>query len=66
MTKGNEFKGSNRLKHMVESYCEVERSKDGLERSLHFSKNRDCDKDFKMYFSIYGGDVHYSFAQAEE
>ena len=66
MTKGNEFKGSNRLKHMVESYCEVERSKDGLERSLHFSKNRDCDKDFKMYFSIYGGDVHYSYAQAEE
>lgn len=63
MTKSNEFAGSNRLKHMVDAYCEVERSKDGLERSLHFTKNRDCDKDFKMFFSIYGGDVHYSYTQ---
>ena len=61
MTKSDEFVGSNRLKHMMEAYCAVERSKDGLERSLHFEKNRDCDKDFKIFFSIYKGGVSYSF-----
>jgi predicted ATP-dependent serine protease len=61
MTKAGDFVGSNRLKHMVDAFCSVERSKDGLERSLHFSKNRDCDKDFKVFFSIYGGSVHYSY-----
>ena len=65
-TKGDEFAGSNRLKHMMEAYCCVERSKDGLERSLHFDKNRDCDKDFKIYFAIYQDGVHYAFNQAEE
>ena len=61
MTKGGDFVGSNRLKHMVDSYCNVERSKDGLERSLFFSKNRDCDKDFKVFFSIFNGGVHYAY-----
>jgi predicted ATP-dependent serine protease len=61
MTKSGDFAGSNRLKHMVDAYCNVERSKDGLERSLHFSKNRDCDKDFKVFFSIYSGGVHYAY-----
>jgi len=65
-TKGDEFAGSNRLKHMMEAYCCVERSKDGLERSLHFDKNRDCDKDYKIYFSIYKDGVHYALNQAEE
>jgi DNA repair protein RadA/Sms len=66
MTKAGDFAGSNRLKHMVDAFCHVERSKDGLERSLHFSKNRDCDKDFKIFFSIYKDGVHYAFNQNEE
>lgn len=61
MTKSGDFVGSNRLKHMVDAYCNVERSKDGLERSLFFSKNRDCDKDFKVFFSIYNGGVNYAY-----
>ena len=61
MTKSDEFVGSNRLKHMMEAYCAIERSKDGLERSMCFEKNRDCDKDFKIFFSIYKGGVNYSF-----
>jgi DNA repair protein RadA/Sms len=65
-TKSDEFAGSNRLKHMMEAYCCVERSKDGLERSMHFEKNRDCDKDFKIFFSIYQDGVHYAFSREEE
>jgi len=61
VTKSGDFVGSNRLKHMTDAMCHIERSKDGLERSIHFSKNRDCDKDFKVYFSIYGGGVHYAY-----
>ena len=66
MTKGEEFVGSNRLKHLMEAFAAVERSKDGLERSIHFEKNRDCDKDFKVYFSIYGGGVYYSYELEKE
>lgn len=60
-TKAGDFVGSNRLKHMTDAMCHVERSKDGLERSMHFSKNRDCDKDFKVHFSIFNDSVHYSY-----
>lgn len=66
MTKAGDFAGSNRLKHMVDAFCNVTRSRDGLERSLHFSKNRDCDKDFKVFFSIYNGGVHYAFETANQ
>jgi len=65
-TKSDEFAGSNRLKHMMEAYCAVERSKDGLERSMHFEKNRDCDKDYKIFFSIYKDGVHYALEQEIE
>jgi len=65
-TKNDEFAGSNRLKHMMEAYCAVERSKDGLERHLHFEKNRDCDKDYKIYFSIYKDGIHYAMNQEEK
>lgn len=61
VTKNNDHKGSNRLKHMVDAFSTIERSKDGLERSIHFEKNRDCDKDFKVFFSIYNGGVHYAY-----
>ncbi len=43
-----------------------ERSKDGLERSLFFSKNRDCDKDFKVFFSIFNGGVHYAYEMEKQ
>jgi DNA repair protein RadA/Sms len=66
VTKGDEFVGSNRLKHMTDGMCHIERSKDGLERSMYFSKNRDCDKDFKVYFSIWKDGVHYSFEQEND
>lgn len=66
VTKAGDFAGSNRLKHMTDGMCHVEQSKDGLERSMHFSKNRDCDKDFKIFFSIYKDGVHYAFNQNEE
>jgi predicted ATP-dependent serine protease len=61
VTKSDDFAGSNRLKHMMEAFCKVERSKDGLERSLFFEKNRDCDKDLKVFFSIYNEGVYYSY-----
>jgi DNA repair protein RadA/Sms len=66
MTKAGDFAGSNRLKHMVDAYCNVERSKDGLERSLYFSKNRDCDKNFKVYFSIFNENIYYTYETKEE
>jgi predicted ATP-dependent serine protease len=61
VTKQGDFAGSNRLKHMTDAMCHVERPKDGLSRSLYFSKNRDCDKDFKLYFTIYNDSIHYSY-----
>ena len=66
VTKAGEFAGSNRLKHMTDGMCHIERSKDGLQRSMHFSKNRDCDKDFKMYFSFYNDQVQYTYAGINE
>lgn len=65
VTKSGDFTGSNRLKHMTDAMAHVERSKDGLERSIHFSKNRDCDKDYKIFFSIYEDSIHYAFNQEE-
>jgi DNA repair protein RadA/Sms len=65
VTKAGDFAGSNRLKHMTDGMCHVDRSKDGLERTMYFSKNRDCDKDYKMFFSIYQDGVHYAFEQKE-
>ncbi|NBO23551.1 hypothetical protein EBU94_09485 [bacterium] len=61
MTKQGEFVGSNRLKHMADSMCKVTRTVDGLERSIHFEKNRDCDKDYKVFFAIRGGSVQYTY-----
>jgi DNA repair protein RadA/Sms len=61
VTKQGDFAGSNRLKHMTDGMALVERSKDGLQRSMYFSKNRDCDKDFKMYFSFHGDGVQYTY-----
>jgi predicted ATP-dependent serine protease len=61
VTKQGDFVGSNRLKHMTDAMCHIERSKDGLQRKMFFSKNRDCDKDFDIYFTIYKDSVHYAY-----
>ena len=66
VTKAGEFVGSNRLKHMMDAMMEIERSRDGLERSIHFSKNRDCDKDFKIHFAIHNDSVHYAYEQVNQ
>jgi DNA repair protein RadA/Sms len=66
MTKSGDFAGSNRLKHMVDAFCHVERSKDSLQRKMFFSKNRDCDKDFEVYFSINSKGVYYAYESAKE
>jgi len=66
VTKQGDFAGSNRLKHMTDAMCHIERSKDGLQRKLYFSKNRDCDKDFDVYFTIHKDSVHYSYDMVSE
>jgi predicted ATP-dependent serine protease len=63
VTKAGEFSGSNRLKHMTDGMCHIERSKDGLERSMHFSKNRDCDNNETLYFTFNRDQVAYSHNQ---
>lgn len=60
VTKAGDFTGSNRLKHMTEAMAHITKNSDGTERSIHFSKNRDCDKDFKLYFSI-SNNVFYTY-----
>ena len=60
VTKAGDFTGSNRLKHMTEAMAHITKNNDGTERSIHFSKNRDCDKDFKLYFSI-SNNVFYTY-----
>jgi hypothetical protein len=66
VTKGDDFVGSNRIKHMTDSMAHIERSRDRLQRTIYFSKNRDCDKDFKMYFSFYKDKVFYTFEEEEQ
>ncbi len=66
VTKAGDFAGSNRLKHMTDAMAYIEKSKDGLERSIHFTKNRDCDKDFKLNFSFYNNKVNYSYELISE
>jgi predicted ATP-dependent serine protease len=66
VTKQGDFAGSNRLKHMTDAMCHIERSKDGLQRKMFFSKNRDCDKDFDVYFTIHKDSVHYSYETISE
>jgi hypothetical protein len=51
---------------MTDSMAHIERSKDRLQRTIYFSKNRDCDKDFKMYFSFYKDKVFYTFEEEEK
>ena len=60
--KNGVFVGSNRLKHMTDAMAHIVR-KDSGERTIHFSKNRDCDVDFKIHFTIHKDSVFYSYEQ---
>jgi hypothetical protein len=66
VTKAGDFAGSNRIKHMTDAMALIERDKSGLTRTIHFSKNRDCDKDFKIYFAIHKDSVHYTYENLSE
>lgn len=66
VTKSGDFVGSNRLKHMTDSMFEIQTDKERTFRSISFSKNRDGDKEFKVFFSFYGGEVSYSFETVYE
>jgi DNA repair protein RadA/Sms len=65
VTKAGEFAGSNRLKHMTDAMCHVERIKDSDSRKLYFSKNRDNDTNTSIEFRIGMNRVEYMFTELE-
>lgn len=66
MTKGGDFAGSNRIKHMTTAMAHLKfdgRGRDAL-RYIIFSKNRRGDVGEKIYFSLWKpANVEYSFEQ---
>lgn len=64
MTKGGDFAGSNRIKHMTTSMAHIKfdgRGRDA-ERYIIFSKNRRGDVGDKIYFSLFKKEhVEYNF-----
>ena len=64
VTKAGDFAGSNRLKHMTEAMCHLERIKDSDSRKIYFSKNRDNSIDFHITYRIGLNQVEYSLADA--
>jgi DNA repair protein RadA/Sms len=66
MTKGGDFAGSNRIKHMTTAMAQLKfdgRGRDAL-RYMVFSKNRRGDVGDKIYFSLFRpNNVEYSFEQ---
>ena len=66
MTKGGDFAGSNRIKHMTTAMAHLKfdgRGRDAL-RYMAFSKNRRGDVGDKIYFSLFRpNNVVYSFEQ---
>jgi len=66
MTKGGDFAGSNRIKHMTTAMAHLKfdgRGRDA-QRYMIFSKNRRGDVGDKIYFSLFRpGNVEYSFEQ---
>ena len=66
MTKGGDFAGSNRIKHMTTAMAHLKfdgRGRDALSYMV-FSKNRRGDVGDKIYFSLFrSGNVQYSFEQ---
>ena len=66
VTKAGDFAGSNRLKHMTEAMCHLERIKDSDSRKVYFSKNRDNSIDFHITYRIGLNQVEYSLPEAGE
>jgi DNA repair protein RadA/Sms len=66
VTKSGGFAGSNRLKHMTDAMCHVDRIKDSDERKVYFSKNRDCNLDTHIKFRIGTNQVEYMLPDADE
>jgi len=64
-TKAGDFVGSNRLKHMMDSCAHIKKNKETGERSMWFSKNRDCGFDYTLHFDIDGEGVRYHFGPVE-
>ena len=66
MTKGGDFAGSNRIKHMTTAMAHIKfdgRGRDAL-RYIEFSKNRRGDVGDKIFFSLFRQDhVEYSFEE---
>ena len=66
MTKGGDFAGANRIKHMTTAMAHIKfdgRGRDAL-RYIEFSKNRRGDVGDKIFFSLFRQDhVEYSFEE---
>ena len=66
MTKGGDFAGSNRIKHMTTAMAHLKfdgRGRDAA-RFISFSKNRRGDVGEKIYFSLWRkGNVEYNFEE---
>ena len=61
-----DFAGSNRLKHMSEAMCHIDRIKGSDSRKIYFSKNRDCDTESYIKYRIGFSKVEYSLPEADE
>jgi DNA repair protein RadA/Sms len=66
VTKAGDFAGSNRLKHMTEAMCHIDRIKGSDSRKVYFSKNRDCDTESYIKYRIGFSKVEYSLPDADE
>jgi predicted ATP-dependent serine protease len=66
VTKAGDFAGSNRLKHMTEAMCHIDRIKGSDARKVYFSKNRDCDTESYIKYRIGFNQVEYSLPEADE
>ena len=63
VTKGDDFVGSNRIKHMTDSMAHISKVRGSEFRSVQFSKNRDCDNDYTLLFEIKSNTINYQFEE---
>ena len=66
VTKAGDFAGSNRLKHMTEAMCHLERIKDSDSRKIYFSKNRDHNIDMSITYRIGLNQIEYNLQEASD
>jgi predicted ATP-dependent serine protease len=61
VTKAGVFAGSNKLKHLVDSFGEMRREseRDGNGTYINFTKNRNGLVDNKMYYELRNNKVVY-------